>query len=279
MRSVDGAGGERADARERAELDDARRARRARRTARPTRFGPASSSIAWVTSTLPRPANARATARCSAALTWPVARIASWSATRSRISWVGGGEVAVGVGDAQARARDAELRGDAVVEVLPLLSVGSHTILAPSASATSTAAGFMPPTSRSQQMPPNTCEAVDERIERGGEPGARGVVALQDDRACGPRRAACCAASSPVTDRSRCGSGPKCACRSAAPVRSTLIPPFWRRYPDLVGLPPSGSGLDDGEVGGEDDLAVEVGGGERDPLAFGARGTARGPGG
>ena len=37
-----------------------------------------------------------------------------------------------------------------------LLSVGSHTMRAPSPSATSTAAGFMPPTSRSQQMPPNT---------------------------------------------------------------------------------------------------------------------------
>src|SRR6059058_3367016 len=37
-----------------------------------------------------------------------------------------------------------------------LLSVGSHTMRAPSSSATSTAAGFTPPISRSQQIPPNT---------------------------------------------------------------------------------------------------------------------------
>ena len=37
-----------------------------------------------------------------------------------------------------------------------LLNVGSQTMRAPRPSATSTAAGFMPPTSRSQQIPPNT---------------------------------------------------------------------------------------------------------------------------
>ena len=63
-----------------------------------------------------------------------------------------------------------------------LLSVGSHTIRAPRPSATSTAAGFIPPTSRSQQMPPNT-EIASPTVALHG-PGERrrgGVVRLQDD--------------------------------------------------------------------------------------------------
>ena len=70
-----------------------------------------------------------------------------------------------------------------------LLSVGSHTMRAPRSSATSTAAGFTPPTSRSQQMPPNTEIVVADvalhrpRERRGGE-----VVRLQHDRPVAGRR-------------------------------------------------------------------------------------------
>ena len=98
-----------------------------------------------------------------------------------------------------------------------LLRVGSHTMRAPSPSATSTAAGFTPPTSRSQQMPPKTPS---------GEPppgtAARSTsrCTAQASEAVGescdfsttarcPAAAASNAASNASTERGRCGSGPK----------------------------------------------------------------------
>ena len=104
-----------------------------------------------------------------------------------------------------------------------LLSVGSHTMRAPRPSATSTAAGFTPPTSRSQQMPPNTEIASPTSRCTAHASDAVGESCDFSTIARWPAAAASRAASNASTERARCGSGPKWQCRSAAPVRSTLI--------------------------------------------------------
>src|SRR5262245_13176019 len=102
-----------------------------------------------------------------------------------------------------------------------LVKVGSQTILAPMRSAVSTAAGLTPPTSRSQQMPPNTRTPSTTRSTMAAS-GAVGYSCDFNTRAACPAAAASPAASSSSTERSRSASGPKWQCRSAAPVRSTL---------------------------------------------------------
>ena len=104
-------------------------------------------------------------------------------ATSASTSWVSGSSSPSASVDDDARTGDAELRGDAVLEVLAAARASAATrCRAPSPSATSTAAGFMPPTSRSQQMPPNTeiasptSRCTAHASERGG-----GVVRLQHD--------------------------------------------------------------------------------------------------
>ena len=93
---------------------------------------------------------------------------------------------------------------------------------APSRSATSTAAGFTPPTSRSQQMPPNT-EMPGTICPTDHASDAVGKSCDFSTTARWPAAAASRAASNASTERSRCGSGPKWQCRSAAPSRSTLM--------------------------------------------------------
>ena len=144
--------------------------------------------------------------------------------TSARTSCVSGRSAIVGVGHDDARPGDAELRGDAVVEVL----------------------------AAAQRRQPHDARTQPERdLDRGRVHAADLAVAadaaehrdrVADRRAARPRRArrwgsrATSArwrdgrrprlrppASNASTERSRCGSGPKWQCRSAAPVRSTLI--------------------------------------------------------
>ena len=121
-----------------------------------------------------------------------------------------GQQLVVGVGDDDARARESR-----VAAAMPLskswrlLSVGSHTMRAPRPSATSTAAGFTPPTSRSQQMPPNTEIASPTSRWTAHASDAVGESCDFSTTARWPAAAASPAASNASTDRSRCGSGPK----------------------------------------------------------------------
>jgi hypothetical protein len=118
------------------------------------RFGPAPAFMAWVTTRRPRPAKARATAKCSAVEVWPVAAMAPCSATRARISSTSGFSAPRSSSSSIPGAVRPSIADTPFSTSCWLEIVGSHTMAAPSRSAVSTAVGLSPPTKWSQQIEP-----------------------------------------------------------------------------------------------------------------------------
>ena len=185
-------------------------------------FGPARSSVAWVTST-GRGASVLAHDRVVLGRAHVTGREhgAVLPHEREHLERLGEQRV-VGVGDDEARAGDAELRGDAVVEVLPARQrrkpddLGARVAARPRPRRGSRRR----PRGRNRCRRTRRCRRRSRWTAHASE--AVGKSCDLSTSARWPAAAASRAASNASTERARCGSGPKWQCRSAAPLRSTL---------------------------------------------------------
>ena len=187
-------------------------------------FGPARSSVAWVTSTLPvageRLHDRVVLGRAHVAGREDRAVVAHEREHLLRL----GEELAVGVGHDDARAR-----GCRAARRRRSRSPGGCSASAATRCARRGRARPRPrPGSRRRPRGRSRCR----RTPRCASPTSRCTAHASEavGESCDfstiarcPAAAASRAASNASTERSRCGSGPKWQCRSAAPVRSTLI--------------------------------------------------------
>ena len=166
---------------------------------------------------------------------------------------------AVGVDHGDPRAGDAERRTDAGVEVLAAAQRREpHDLPRRAAARPRRQPGSRPPDLAIAADAAEHAHAVDQPVDHVRESGGRGVVALEHERR--------------VAGRGRVARGLDRVDRSRpVRVRTEVDVEIGRAGEvDAHGALAGGCGLDDGEVLGEQDLAVEVRGRLRDPLGLGA---------